>query len=115
MTKAEKGEEDGRKALAYISAVTMVVCGFGEQDIQFVGVILAAKGYFTLNMGGIDSGYGSGASGPSKVSKTGWLGIQRREAQKEVGILDHSMKTHIQGCTQEPQHHDGPSGGLESD
>jgi hypothetical protein len=34
MTKAEKDIADGRKALAYNSAVTMVVHGFGEQDIH---------------------------------------------------------------------------------
>jgi hypothetical protein len=66
VTKAEKGKGDGRKALAHNSAVTMVVYGFGEQDIQVVRAILAAKGYFTPNMR--DSGYGSDASGPSKVS-----------------------------------------------
>ena len=50
MTKAEKDEENGKKALAHNSAVTVVVYGFGEKDIKAVRAILAAKGYFTLNM-----------------------------------------------------------------
>jgi hypothetical protein len=50
MKTAEKDEEGGKKALAYNSAVTVIVHGFGEKDIHVVGVILAAKGYYTLNM-----------------------------------------------------------------
>jgi hypothetical protein len=50
MTTAEKDEEDGKKALAYSSATTMTVHGFGEKDIHLVRVILATKGYCTLDM-----------------------------------------------------------------
>jgi hypothetical protein len=61
MTKDEKDAEDGRKALAYNGAVPVLVYGPGEKDIREVRIILAAKGYFTLNMR--DSGYGSAAAG----------------------------------------------------
>jgi hypothetical protein len=64
MTEAEKDEEDGKKALAHNSAVTMVVYGFGEKDNKAVGVILAAKGYFTPSGHERYSGYGSDATGP---------------------------------------------------
>ena len=50
MAKDEKDAEDGRKALAYNGAVPMIVYGPGEKDIREVRIILAAKGYFTLNM-----------------------------------------------------------------
>jgi hypothetical protein len=50
MKPAEKDEEDGKKALAYNIATTVIVHGFGEEDIHLVGVILAAKGHYTLNM-----------------------------------------------------------------
>jgi hypothetical protein len=54
-----------KKALAYNSAVTMVVYGFGEKDIKAVRVILAAKGYSTLHSEHERySGYGSDATGP---------------------------------------------------
>jgi hypothetical protein len=60
--------EDGKKALAYHGAVPMVVYGLGEKNIREVRTILAANGYFTLNMG--DSGYGSGAAGGGVKSTT---------------------------------------------
>jgi hypothetical protein len=50
MSKVEKEAEDGKKALAYRGAVPMVVCGLGEENIRVARIILAAKGYFTLNM-----------------------------------------------------------------
>ena len=50
MAKNEKDAEDGRKALAYNGAVPMIVHGPGEKDIPEVRIILAARGYFTLNM-----------------------------------------------------------------
>jgi hypothetical protein len=50
MSKAEKDAEDGKKALAYHGAVPMVVCGLGEKNIRAARIMLAAKGYFTLNM-----------------------------------------------------------------
>jgi hypothetical protein len=36
-------------------AAQMIVHGFGEKDIHLVGVILAAKGYYSLNMRDITS------------------------------------------------------------
>jgi hypothetical protein len=50
MKPDEKAEDDGKKALAYNSATTMIEHGFGEEDIHLVRVILAAKGYYILNM-----------------------------------------------------------------
>jgi hypothetical protein len=50
MSKVEKEAEDGKKALAYHGAVPMVVYGLGEKNIRVARTILAAKGYFTLNM-----------------------------------------------------------------
>jgi hypothetical protein len=39
-----------KNALAYHGAVPMIVCGLGDKDIREVRIILAANGYFTLNM-----------------------------------------------------------------
>ena len=39
-----------KKALAYHGAVPMTVYGLGEKNIREVRTILAANGYFTLNM-----------------------------------------------------------------
>jgi hypothetical protein len=50
MKPADEVEEDGNKALAHNCAITMTVRGFGEKDIHLVGVILAAKGYYALDM-----------------------------------------------------------------
>ena len=44
MKPADEVEEDGKKALAYNCATTMIVHGFEEKGIHLVGVILAAKG-----------------------------------------------------------------------
>jgi hypothetical protein len=50
MSKVEKEAEGGKKALAHHGAVPMVVYGLGEKHIRVARIILAAKGYFTLNM-----------------------------------------------------------------
>jgi hypothetical protein len=50
MKPEEKIEGDGKKVLAHNRAVEMVVRGYGDKDIQLVGVILAAKGVYALDM-----------------------------------------------------------------
>jgi hypothetical protein len=64
-------EKMEKKALAYNRAVTMTAHGFGEKDIQVVGVILAANGYYTLNMRDI-AAMGVTAPGDKKYHPGDW-------------------------------------------
>jgi hypothetical protein len=55
MKPAGKIEGGGKKALAHSRAVQIMAHGFGEKDIQLVGVILVTKGHYALDMRDIAS------------------------------------------------------------
>jgi hypothetical protein len=113
MSKVEKEAEDGKKALAYHGAVPMVVYGLGEKNIRVARTILAAKGYFTLNMRDIAD---MGVEPPDlgKFHPDDWGSNDGKHKTKSEYWLTVWIHTSKKGCTQEPQLHHGPSGGLES-
>jgi hypothetical protein len=118
MSKAEKDAEGGKKALAHHGAVPMlVVYGLGEKNIRVAGIILAAKGYVTLDMRDIANiiWEWSRRTSESFTRVTGDWGSNdgKHKTKSEYWLTAHSMDSHIKGCTQEPQLHHVPSGGLE--
>jgi hypothetical protein len=72
----------------------MVVYGFGEKDIQVVGVILAAKGYFTLDMGDI-ADMGVKPPGDKKYHPDDWGsndGKHKKKSEYWLTVRVHTSK-----------------------
>jgi hypothetical protein len=112
MKPADKAENDGKKALAHNCATAMIVHGFGEKDIHLVRIILAAKGYCTLDMRELAA---MGILDPcgEKYHQGDWGsndGVSKKKSEYWTTIW-----VHHQGWTQESHHHHGPPSGLESD
>jgi hypothetical protein len=79
----------------------MVVYGFGEKDIQVVGVILAAKGYFTLNMRDI-ADMGVKPPGDKKYHPDDWGSNDEKHKKKsEYWGSNDGMTGHLLKCIQD--------------
>jgi hypothetical protein len=116
MKPADEVEEDGKKALAYNCATAMlIVHGFGEKDIRPVGIILAAKGYCTLNMRDLAPMGIPDPDGEKKTRVTGDPTTGCRKRSRNTRPQSGYTCTHHQGSTQESHHHHGSPSGLESD
>jgi hypothetical protein len=94
MKPAGEVEEDGNKALAHNCATTMAVHGFGEKDIHLVGVILAAKGHYTLNMR-YTAPMGMQDLGGEKYHPGDWGsndGVTKKKAEHWLAVRIHTTK-----------------------
>jgi hypothetical protein len=108
MKPAEKVEGGGKKALAYNHATTMTVHGFGEKDVHLVGVILAAKGYYTLNMRDI-AHMGIKDPGGDKHHPDDWGsndGVTKKKAEHWLTTWIHITKAALRNLsiTMDPLH-----------
>jgi hypothetical protein len=95
MKPADKAEGDGNKALALNCATTMIAHGFGEKDVHLVGIILAAKSYYTLDMRDIVS-MGIQDPGGEKYHAGDWGsndGVTKKKAEHWLAVRTHTTKT----------------------